>query len=441
MKPDWLGNMPSSWSSVPFGSVFTQSKRKNSMLQRDFVLSVIKDRGVIPYTEKGNVGNKVSDDLSGYKLVDKGDFVLNSMNLYMGSVGVSDYDGVTSTAYIVCKPSENVYAGYYNYLIQFKGFQEYVGLLGKGIMEIREAVRWTALKSVFVPLPDLETQRQIADFLDRETARIDLLIEKKQRLVALLETHLEEALHAAVLGGASVEREAGANWLKDLPNGWKLTPLKHFVSVLGGATPSKDRDDYWNGDIPWVSPKDMKVDLIQTVTDHVSEAAIRGSALSLIPKGAVLIVVRGMILARYVPVCQLGCIGTINQDMKALIPDPKYVSSEYLQLMLKGFSPVLTSFVEEAAHGTKKLRSDQLFNMKFPLPSKEIQTGITGRLKKQQEQSLSIREKTLTSIDGLKEYRAALITAAVTGQIDVASHSRSGATERTLDTLQEEMNA
>ena len=164
MRPDWLQSIPSSWGSAPFGSIFTQSKKKNYRLQRDFVLSVIKDRGVIPYTEKGNVGNKVSDDLSGYKLVDRGDFVLNSMNLYMGSVGVSEYEGVTSTAYIVCKPSGDVFAGYYNYLIQFKGFQEYVGLLGKGIMEIREAVRWTALKSVFVPLPDLPPNERLLIF-------------------------------------------------------------------------------------------------------------------------------------------------------------------------------------------------------------------------------------------------------------------------------------
>ena len=208
VRPDWLSNMPSAWTSVPFGSIFTQSKRKNSRLQRDFVLSVMKDLGVIPYTEKGNVGNKVSDDLSGYKLVDKGDFVLNSMNLYMGSVGVSAYNGVTSTAYIVCKPSENVYAGYYNYLIQFKGFQEYVGLLGKGIMEIREAVRWTALKSVFVPLPDLPTQRRIAGFLDRETARIDRLIEKNDQSINRLREYRSALITAAVTGQIDVMTDA-----------------------------------------------------------------------------------------------------------------------------------------------------------------------------------------------------------------------------------------
>jgi len=126
----WLADIPREWEIAPFGSLFTQRKEKNKLLERTFVLS----------------------------LVNKGDFVLNSMNLYMGSVGVSDYDGVTSTAYIVCKPSEEVHASYYKYLIQCRGFQEFVGLLGKGIMEIREAVRWMALKSVHIPTPPIEKQ-------------------------------------------------------------------------------------------------------------------------------------------------------------------------------------------------------------------------------------------------------------------------------------------
>ncbi|MEQ9695092.1 restriction endonuclease subunit S [Shimia sp. SDUM112013] len=307
--------------------------------------------------------------------------------------------------------------------------------------ETRDGLNQSMLGQIPVPLFDLATQRQIADFLDRETARIDLLIEKKQRLVALLAERQVEALEAAVLGGANVQRGNGGEWLSDLAQGWRFIPLKHFVSSKGGATPSKDRDDFWVGEIPWVSPKDMKVDVIEDVPDHVSEAAVKGSALSLIPEGAVLIVVRGMILARYVPVCRLGCEGTINQDMKALISDNRVASSEYLQLMLQGFSSVLMTFVEEAAHGTKKLRSDQLFNMKFPVPPLDVQAGIIRNYLAMRDHNKSLQEKTNSSIDHLKEYRSALITAAVTGQIDVTTYAKSGTPDRHLDAIQEEMGA
>ena len=80
IKNSWFEKVPLHWDIVPFGSLFVQRKEKNKGLERNFVLSVIKNVGVIPYTEKGNVGNKVSEDLSGYKIVNKGDFVLNSMN-------------------------------------------------------------------------------------------------------------------------------------------------------------------------------------------------------------------------------------------------------------------------------------------------------------------------------------------------------------------------
>lgn len=238
IKNSWLEGIPSQWDVAPFGSLFTQRKEKNKSLERNFVLSVMKNIGVIPYTEKGNVGNKVSEDLSGYKVVNKGDFVLNSMNLYMGSVGVSEYDGVTSTAYIVCEPSCNVYAPYYKYLIQCRGFQEYVGLLGKGIMEIREAVRWSALKSVQIPIPPMKEQKKIADFLVSETHRIDQLIEKKQNLIKVLYEKKALIINTTVREGVSTETWENPNffWLEKYPKHWKLKKLRHIGTLQNGIS-------------------------------------------------------------------------------------------------------------------------------------------------------------------------------------------------------------
>lgn len=208
---------------------------------------------------------------------------------------------------------------------------------------------------------------------------------------------------------------------------------------MGGATPSKDREDFWIGDIPWVSPKDMKVDVIHDVPDHVSEAAVEGSALNEIPEQAVLIVVRGMILARFVPVCRLGAPATINQDMKALLPHPKAIRGEYLQRMLQGYGDVLMSFIEEAAHGTKKLRSEALLGLKFPVPPLDEQEAIASEYERSRDLTEKIVVATTASITRLREYRAALITSAVTGQIDVDSYARSGAPSATLDRIEGEM--
>ena len=413
MRPDWLQSIPSSWGSAPFGSIFTQSKKKNYRLQRDFVLSVIKDRGVIPYTEKGNVGNKVSDDLSGYKLVDRGDFVLNSMNLYMGSVGVSEYEGVTSTAYIVCKPSGDVFAGYYNYLIQFKGFQEYVGLLGKGIMEIREAVRWTALKSVFVPLPDLPTQRAIADFLDRETARIDLLIQKKQRLVALLGEKRSATITAAVTGKIEVEGVRIRDCRLAEGGGGIMARLKHLTRLQYGSALAADsrEEGEWN------------------VYGSNGVVGTHSSRNTLEP--AIMVGRKGS--AGKVAWAEKGgfCIDTAYfVDDRHCFGDLRF--SYYVLVHLK-----LDHHSKDSA--VPGLDRNDAQNLEIDIPDLPTQRAIADFLDHETTRLQQIQETTQQSIDRLKEYRSALITAAVTGQIDVVKWGKSGVNERQLNSLQAEM--
>jgi type I restriction enzyme, S subunit len=453
VRPEWLKDMPSSWCSVPFGSIFTQSKRKNTRLQRDFVLSVMKDRGVIPYTEKGNVGNKVSDDLSGYKFVDKGDFVLNSMNLYMGSVGVSKYDGVTSTAYIVCKPSEEVHAGYYNYLIQFKGFQEYVGLLGKGIMEIREAVRWTALKSVFVPLPDLATQRQIADFLDRETARIDLLIEKKQRLVALLGEKRSAIITEVVTGGGDRRSVAVGGQVSDLeqkrravrqrlieenefphiPEDWGVERLRFLFSE------SKER----NGKLPvgemlsvseyrGVVPREYEHEEQKRTEEELENyRVVRPGQLAV---NSMWLNHLGLGVSEHTGhVSPAYNVYDISKRLDRRFVHHLMRSNYYLKIYLRylyGIRP--NSF---------QIKSNDWASIPIIVPDLATQRQIADFLDRETARIDTIKERTNASIDRLKEYRSALITVAVTGQIDVTTYAKSGTTDRRLDAIQEEMDA
>ena len=288
---------------------------------------------------------------------------------------------------------------------------------------------------------NLPTQKAIADFLDRETARIDQLIEKKQRMVEVLGEKLAAQLQYTVLAGAKLSRNPEGDWLSDLSNDWRLFPIKHMVRIVGGATPSKEREDYWIGPIPWVSPKDMKRDTISATSHCISEMALANSPVSIVPKGAVLIVVRGMILARLVPVCRLGCNATINQDMKALTSRGNIISNHYLHRMLQGFQDVIMSFVDEAAHGTKTLRSDRFFSLKFPVPPFELQTNLVVEYDKQKRLMDAIIEKIESSIYRLREFRSALITAAVTGQIDVSTWSKKGMTERRFDQIEEATSA
>jgi type I restriction enzyme S subunit len=147
-------------------------------------------------------------------------------------------------------------------------------------------------------------------------------------------------------------------------------------------TPSKERPDYWAGDIPWVTPKDMKRAVLDDSTDHVSQLALEQTGLKLHAPGGVMVVVRGMILAHTFPVARNTAPVTVNQDMKVLRP-VNGMGCRYLAWMLQGLESVMLSLTDESAHGTKALRTDQWENLQVPVPDCTTQERIADFLDKQ----------------------------------------------------------
>jgi len=144
-------------------------------------------------------------------------------------------------------------------------------------------------------------------------------------------------------------------------------------------TPSKDREEFWDGDVPWVSPKDMKVSVLHDSIDHVTEQALAETGLKLHAVDSVMVVTRGMILAHTFPVARNAVPVTINQDMKALRPRAG-MDARYLAWMLVGLESLMLSLTDESAHGTKALRTDQWENLPIPVPSPAVQTSIADFL-------------------------------------------------------------
>jgi type I restriction enzyme S subunit len=190
------------------------------------------------------------------------------------------------------------------------------------------------------------------------------------------------------------------------------------IRATGGSTPSKENQEYWEGDIPWVSPKDMKKSRISGSTDHVSGKALEDTGLPLIRIGSVLIVVRGMILAHSVPVAITEVAVTINQDMKALEAG-RELSPDYLLLLLSGIRDAVFEYIDSSAHGTKKLEWERFEGVQLPIPPLEDQRCLVSKTEKLIENidELSNQASGLTKL--LQERRSALISAAVTGKIDV----------------------
>lgn len=182
---DWIGNIPIHWEVQPIRKLLKNSVNKNDKNAESDYLSLVAGIGVIPYSEKGNMGNKKPNDLKKCKIVSPGDLVLNSMNFGIGSFGISRYRGVCSSIYIVMKPIDHDSGEFLYRVFQVKPFQLLISSFGKGIMDIRMAIKWADLKNTHIPCPPIREQKDIANYLDEKTAKID-------RIVATITTQIEK---------------------------------------------------------------------------------------------------------------------------------------------------------------------------------------------------------------------------------------------------------
>lgn len=214
------------------------------------------------------------------------------------------------------------------------------------------SMRKSEVQEVKIPLPTPSEQRRIVEILDQADAL------RKQHTEADAKTaRILPALFYQLFGDSTQWEENGA-----------CEPLSRLVEAKGGGTPSKNNPNYWNGDIPWVSPKDMKKDIIDNTEDHITPLAINETSARLVPDESILVVVRGMILARRLPVALSSREVTINQDMKALIAQDPRISPVYLFAAIKSQGRRLLSRVGTSAHGTRKLDSERLLSLPILIP-------------------------------------------------------------------------
>ena len=240
------------------------------------------------------------------------------------------------------------------HLLLYPSFRKRFSESVEAATKSRSRIKPFQLLSQKIPLPPLSEQRLIVEILDQAD---DL---RKKRAEA--DAKAEQILPALFIKKFGEPTE----WLSTA----NTKPIGSLVNVRGGGTPSKNNPDYWKGSIPWVSPKDMKQDILFDAMDHISDLAIKETSVNYIAPGAVLIVVRGMILAHTIPIALAGTRLTINQDMKALMPNCDDIDSNYLYAALKASSSALLSQVGTAGHGTRKLDTDALLKTPILIPSR-----------------------------------------------------------------------
>ena len=197
--------------------------------------------------------------------------------------------------------------------------------------------------------------------------------------------------------------------------GWKKRNLEECAKFSGGGTPSKSRNEFWGGNIPWVSPKDMKSALITKTQDYITNDAINGSSAKLVSSGALLIVVRSGILARKIPIAIAGVDLTVNQDLKVLMPISG-ILPEFLFFALTAQKQVLLKKVTKGAT-VHRIQSDALRNVEIGYPSLKEQEFIINLVRSLETETDNLIVNYQDKLTALKELKQSLLQKAFAGEL------------------------
>lgn len=202
---DWIGEIPEHWEVRRIGRLFRLRDEKNyKPMEEVQLLSLYTGIGVFPHGEQEERGNKAVT-VEGYKVVHKDDIVVNIILAWMGAIGVSDYDGVTSPAYDVYIPDfTKVVPHYFHYVFRTKGIAAECYKYGRGIMMMRWRTYSSEFKQISVPYPSIEEQHKIASYLDTKCSEIDSLIAIKQAKIDELKEYKKSVIYEYVTGKKEV---------------------------------------------------------------------------------------------------------------------------------------------------------------------------------------------------------------------------------------------
>ena len=414
----WLCEYPSHWELKPFWSLFRRVKRVG--YDTKTVLSAYRDHGVIPKSSRVDNNNKTSDDLNAYQLVRVSDLVINKMKAWQGSVAVSTHEGIVSPAYFVYTPIHKEDTKFLHYLFRSNSYIQAYHAMSKGIRPFQWDLDPDQHNQMPVLLPPYAEQAAIAAFLDHETGRIDALVAEQERLIALLKEKRQAVISHAVTRGLNPDapmKDSRVEWLGKVPAHWKIAPLKQVAAVERGRSTHRPRNDpaLYNGLYPFIqtgyissAPSNgVIVDYAQTLNNY----GLRFSRL--FPKGTL---VMG-IAASIAKVATLGFDACFPDSVVSIAPWSDDLLQSYLQWALRSAEKQMIDLAVESTQ--LNLNIDRIGGLLIMLPPTDEQACIADHLSRHSVDIDDLSTNAERAIALLRERRAALISAAVTGQIDV----------------------
>lgn len=225
---EWLGEVPAEWDFDRLGGFF--SLRSEKVSDEDYTPLSVTKGGVVP--QLSHVAK--SDDHANRKLVCKGDFAINSRSDRRNSCGFASQDGSVSLINTICVPRGEIESRYFGYLFDSSQWSDEFYSWGHGIVADLWTTGWNDMKKILLPVPPLDEQRRIADFLDEKCAEIDRAVSAAEQSIEEYKVYKNSVVYRAITKGFDVDvpmKDSGIEWLREIPVGWKITPLKHLFYI------------------------------------------------------------------------------------------------------------------------------------------------------------------------------------------------------------------
>lgn len=273
-----------------------------------------------------------------------------------------------------------------------------------------------------IGFPNLNEQHAIAAFLDRETERIDALVAKKERLIQLLEEERAAVITLAVTSGLDPHvpmKDSGVEWLGEIPAHWEVLRLGRLASVGNGSTPNRENPEFWvDGSYPWLTSGKINEEIIVVADEFVTPSALRKCNLPIVRAGSLLVAITGEGQTRG-RVALLRIESAISQHLAFVTPKTDRLQAVYLRRFLQARYDWLRQESSGAGSTRAALTCEFLKAMLIAFPPKKVQSEIAIFLDRDTARIDTLISKVREAIVHLNELRTALISAAVTGKIDV----------------------
>ncbi|MGV1169918.1 restriction endonuclease subunit S [Enterobacter asburiae] len=407
----WYKQKPVHWVCERFKYSFSEKKKKNA---------TELPAGSISFGEVilKNEDNLSQDTKESYQEVLAGEFLINPLNLNFDlkslRTALSTINVVVSTGYIVLQGCGLLHSRFARWLLQ-QFDVSHMKTLGAGV---RQTINYADIGNSLFCRPTLKEQKIIAAFLDHETAKIDNLIEKQQQLIELLKEKRQAVISYAVTKGLNPDvpmKDSGVEWLGEVPEHWKVSSLGYYSSLNTGATPDRSNSKYWNGEIAWIKTGEVNYNNICSSEEKITWEAVKNTSVRLSPPGTLLMAMYGQGITRG-RVAILDISATYNQACVAISP-----SETLLNVYLRLFFIAGYHAIRDGGNETSQmnLNADIVRKFKILVPPLSEQKEIVSYLDCHLPQIEMLVERADSVIALLQERRTALISAAVTGKIDV----------------------